>query len=221
MRNYKQEAAAAALAFIQPNQIIGLGAGSTISYMATLIYHEIPFKDTLKFISPSYATRSLLHQYQLSCADPSFEPAIDQYFDSCDQVDLYFNALKSGGGIHTQEKIMASMASTFTMLVDAEKLVPELNAKFPLCIEILPPAASFVSARMLELFPGCAIKFRSGVMSDNGNFLADVLFDQLPALEELNIAVKMIPGVVEHSLFYRLIKRILVAGEEGVKEYNK
>ena len=148
-------------------------------------------------------------------------PAI--YFDGCDQFDTELNALKSGGGIHTSEKILASMAKEFILLGDAAKFVDKLDTTYPMVIEVIPAALSLVSERLSGHFPDAGISIRmsdkkdGAAISDNGNLLLDVYFTQLPALDELNVLVKMIPGVVEHSLFYRMATKAIVAGAEGIK----
>ena len=66
--------------------------------------------------------------------------SIDIYFDGCDQLDSELNALKIGGGIHTQEKLLASMANEFILIGDESKLVQNFDNRFPVVIELLPQA---------------------------------------------------------------------------------
>ncbi|HEY9196477.1 MAG TPA: ribose-5-phosphate isomerase A, partial [Mucilaginibacter sp.] len=141
----------------------------------------------------------------------------------CDQFDADLNALKSGGGIHTTEKILASMAADFILAGDAGKFADSLDTTYPLVIEVLPAALQVVLKTLVAAFPGATLKQRistqkdGAVISDNGNMLVNVYFDKPIEPEQLNLKVKMIPGVVEHSLFYRMASKAIVAGENGIR----
>jgi len=219
MSDLKKLAAQSALSYLKPNSMVGLGAGSTIGYLIELINDEIEFKSGLKFITPSLETEELLHQYGLHYSSISQVEKLDYYFDGCDQVDEDFNALKSGGGIHLNEKICASKADEFILLVDHHKFVPKLDATVPLCIEVIPASLSYASELIKMEYEDCqpSITIRKSskktgfLRSDHGNFLMDVHFKTLPEPEELNTKIKMITGVVEHSLFYKMATEIVVA----------
>lgn len=223
MVNYKKEAAKAALGFIKQGQTIGLGAGSTVAHLIDLVREYKELSETVTFVSSSFKTNNYLVEMGLKVQSPLFVGKLDFYFDGCDQFDQQLNALKSGGGIHTAEKILASMAVQFILMGDEEKSVPELNTVYPLVIEILPFALHLVLSRLAAEFPDAEVKLRmssqkdGALISENGNLLADIHFAELPDLQDLNIRVKMIPGIVEHSLFYRMAARAIVAGENGVR----
>jgi ribose 5-phosphate isomerase A len=223
MVNYKKEAAKAALGFIKQGQTIGLGAGSTVAHLIDLVRENKELSETVTFVSSSFKTNNYLVEMGLKVQSPLFVEKLDFYLDGCDQFDQQLNALKSGGGIHTAEKILASMAGQFILMGDEEKSVPKLNAVYPLVIEILPLALQLVLARLAAEFPGAEVKLRmssqkdGALISENGNLLADIHFAELPDLQDLNIRVKMIPGIVEHSLFYRMAAKAIVAGENGVR----
>nr|WP_294943956.1 ribose 5-phosphate isomerase A [uncultured Mucilaginibacter sp.] len=223
MADYKLEAAKAALSLIKPNQTIGLGAGSTIAHLVNLLAAKPALAATLNFTSSSFKTTQLLSTHGLRIQQPALLNKLDIYFDGCDQFDAELNALKSGGGIHTTEKALASMADEFVLLGDEGKFAKQLNATYPLVIEILPQALQIVLAKLAALFPLATITQRistqkdGALISDNGNMLVDVYFTELPNPKELNIQVKMFPGVVEHSLFYQLATKAIIAGADGVK----
>ncbi|SCW57792.1 ribose 5-phosphate isomerase A [Mucilaginibacter sp. NFR10] len=223
MTDYKLEAAKAALTLITPNQIIGLGAGSTIAHLVNMLAQDRKLAASLIFTSSSFKTTQLLSTYGLRIQSPALLNKLDIYFDGCDQFDNELNALKSGGGIHTTEKILASMAHEFILLGDEGKFSAQLNATYPLVIEILPQALQIVLAKLATLFPQAALTQRmstqkdGALISDNGNMLIDVQFTELPEPVKLNTLVKMIPGVVEHSLFYQMGGRAIVAGENGIR----
>ncbi len=223
MTDYKLEAAKAALTLITPNQIIGLGAGSTIAHLVNMLARDLKLAASLIFTSSSFKTTQLLSKHELRIQSPALLNKLDIYFDGCDQFDSELNALKSGGGIHTTEKILASMAHEFILLGDEGKFSAQLNATYPLVIEILPQALQIVPAKLATLFPQATLTQRmstqkdGALISDNGNMLIDVQFAELPEPAKLNALVKMIPGVVEHSLFYQMAGRAIVAGENGIR----
>ncbi|KKO91614.1 hypothetical protein AAW12_09725 [Sphingobacterium sp. Ag1] len=224
MNNLKQEAAKAALQLLKPDQLIGLGVGSTIAYFIELIAGSISFKSSLKFTSPSFETKILLQENDLTCMDNSTLATLDYYFDSCDQVDMHLNAFKSGGGVHTGEKIMANMAQQFILLVDGAKMVDKLTTKHPLCVEIIPEAwlsvlkelKSSYSTAIADVVLRKSEQKSGPLLSERGNFLADIYFYTLPDIFDLNKQIKLITGVVEHSLFYRLCSQCLLATEDGI-----
>lgn len=225
MSELKKEAARAALSFLKPNQIIGLGAGATISHLVDFIYKEVRFKDSMSFVTPSMQTAQLLRSCSLTCLDYGELSEIDYHFDGCDQVDENLNALKSGAGIHTDEKICATMAKEFIILVDKDKSVPVLDTTFPLCVELLPKALTFVKSTIESLYSKYRVRLNSRmngetnspVLTTNGNFLLDVYFDTMPDLGELNTTIKSLPGVVDHSLFYQIASKVIVAAPEGIQ----
>ncbi|RWY49232.1 ribose 5-phosphate isomerase A [Mucilaginibacter gilvus] len=223
MADHKLTAAKAALSLIGPNQSIGLGAGSTIMHLVNLIANECKYAASLNFASSSFKTTQLLSARSLRVSPPALLHKLDLYFDGCDQFDAELNALKSGGGIHTTEKVLASMADEFVLLGDESKFAKHLNAAYPLVIEILPQALQIVLTKAAGMFPLATITQRmstqkdGALISDNGNMLVDVYFTEMPNARELNVQVKMIPGVVEHSLFYHLATKAIIAGEGGVQ----
>jgi len=223
MADYKMEAAKAAIKLIQPGQTIGLGAGTTIANLLSLLAVEGDLASSLTFVSSSFKTTGLIREYGFNVQSIALTKNPDIYFDGCDQFDIELNALKSGGGIHTSEKILAAMAAEFILIGDASKLVNKLDTTYPLVIEVLPAALSLVMQRLNSHFPDVKINIRmsdkkdGAAISDNGNFLLDVYFTNLTALDQLNVFVKMIPGVVEHSLFYRMATKSIIAGPEGIQ----
>lgn len=223
MVDYKKEAAKAALGFIKQGHVVGLGAGSTVAHLIDLIKQNKDLVETVTFVSSSFKTNNYLLENRLNVQSPLLISKLDLYFDGCDQFDSQLNALKSGGGIHTAEKILATMAKDFILMGDEGKFVSKLNAAYPLVIEILPLALQMVLDRLTTEFPGAEVKLRmsnqkdGALISENGNFLADIHFAELPDLQDLNICVKMIPGIIEHSLFYNMAAKAIIAGENGVR----
>lgn len=227
MANHKLQAAQAAAALIKPGQTVGLGAGATIAYLVDAVSEDAALAASLTFSSSSFKTTQYLLAKGLKVQPPALLNRLDVYFDGCDQFDSHLNALKSGGGIHTTEKIMAAMADEFILIGDYSKFAEELTTTYPLVIEILPQALPSVMRKLAETYPDAKITQRistqkdGALISDNGNYLADIYFANAVTPELLNAPIKMTPGIVEHSLFYQLATKAVVAGDEGIKVYTR
>ncbi|MDB5279160.1 MAG: rpiA [Ferruginibacter sp.] len=225
--DFKKAAAVKAAGLIQSGQIIGLGAGSTIAYMVTWLAEQVQNGLQIQLLTSSFTTRQLLLQNGFTVLPAADVEKIDLYFDGCDQVDHNLQALKSGGGIHTREKLLAAMATRFIIAGDDSKYVDRFTTQCPLVIELLPEALRYVTARIQQLFPGTKTDLRMGnkkdgaTITDNGNYLMDVWFDKWPDLESLNLTMKNITGVVETSLFYNLVTKVIIAGNEGIQIIEK
>jgi len=226
LSNYKREAARHAFQFIKNNDLVGLGAGSTVAYIVEML-NEKKGELSIQLLTSSFSTLQLLQQYKFHVIPGSSVSEIDIYFDGCDQFDKGLNALKSGGGIHTREKILASMAKQFILVGDEEKYAEEFDSRFPVVLEILPEALKYVLAKVATLYPQTETKLRTGdkkdgaVITGNGNFLTDVWFNDWPEISSLSATLKSITGVVETSLFYNLAHKAIIVGINGIRVLEK
>ncbi|HLZ85981.1 MAG TPA: ribose 5-phosphate isomerase A [Puia sp.] len=227
MPDYKQQAAQEAAKLIQPGHAIGLGAGSTMTHLITAIKDTPGLVQTLTVASSSFATRQTLLQQGFNVKDSGWLSRLDYYFDGCDQFDRRLTALKSGGGVHTAEKVLAAMADTFVLVGDAAKRVDRLSNTYPLVVEVIPEALAYVSARLKQYFNPTRSELRlsdkkdGAVITERGNFLIDNWFDSFPEPGILNDRVTTIPGILEHSLFYNMAHKAITAGPDGMMVYTK
>lgn len=218
----KKQAAQKAVTLVENKMIVGLGAGSTIAYLVE--YLELLIRDGLdiRFVTSSFSTLLLLQKKRLTIYSTAYFEEIDIYFDGCDQLDRQLNALKSGGGIHTHEKLLASMAKQFVLIGDEAKLVQNFDLKYPIVLEVLPQSIAFVPYKIKQLFKGANPEMRMAdkkdgpVITENGNFLIDVYFEKWPELSSINPIFKSVPGIVETSLFYGIANKAVVAGKKSV-----
>jgi ribose 5-phosphate isomerase A len=221
--NFKQQAAAAAISLVKENDIVSLGAGATIGYAVEFLKKQIDGGLSIKFVASSSVTRDLLLKENLTVLETSAFSEIDIYLDGCDQFDKQLNALKSGAGIHTQEKLLASMAKAFVLIGDHAKLVDTFDIKYPLVVEMLPQALAFVPFKIATLFPGVHTSLRvdgensAPVTTENGNYLLDIYFKSWPTLSLINPVLKNVSGIIETSLFYRMAHKAIIAGENGTR----
>ena len=219
----KQQAAQKAVTLIKDNMVVGLGAGGTMAYMVQYLREQ---SITVQVYSSSAATRDQLLQHGFAPGDIADVAYLDMYFDGCDQFDKNLDALKSGGGIHTMEKLLASMAKEFVLVGDESKYAEMLSTKYPVVLEVLPQARSFLKMKLGSMYKDITLSYRqseAGVftLTENGNLLLDVWFAMWPTLLQLNTALKSITGVVETSLFYNLATKAITAGEAGIKVFSK
>jgi ribose 5-phosphate isomerase A len=128
MINYKKQSAKKAFEMIKPGQVIGLGDGATVLYLTDLIAINRALSESLTLTSSSTNTIYRMRELGLKFIHLSELKAVDFYFDGCDQFDQELNALKSAGGIHTIEKILAGMAREFVLIGDFDKYSESLSS---------------------------------------------------------------------------------------------
>lgn len=216
----KKKCALYASKLVKDGMVVGLGGGSTISYLIDYVKDK-----DIKVVSPSSKTVLLAQKMGLTVLNTQYVDHVDIAFDGCDEVDSHLNALKSGG-IHTQEKIIASMADEYIVLVDESKFHETLTFQVPVVVEVLPKAYSIVKKKLEEL--NGIVEWRSAsnkdgfLMSDEGNILLDVYFDGVQDIRLLNQTLLMMPGVVDTSLFVDILTGMILVNDKGVfkKERN-
>ena len=217
----KKKCALYASKLVKDGMVVGLGGGSTISYLIDYVKDK-----DIKVVSPSSKTVLLAQKMGLTVLNTQYVDHVDIAFDGCDEVDSHLNALKSGGGIHTQEKIIASMADEYIVLVDESKFHETLAFKVPVVVEVLPKAYSVVKKKLEKLNGNVELRTASNkdgfLMSDEGNILLDVYFDWVQDIRLLNQTLLMMPGVVDTSLFVDILTGMILVNDKGVfkKERN-
>lgn len=215
----RKDCAKEALKYIKNNTIIGLGGGNTISYLIDYIREDKALM--VKVVTPSFKTKMLCIKNGLEVLHTCCVDKIDVAFDGCDQIDENLNALKSGGGIHTKEKLIASMAEDYILLVDDTKIVKTLTFKHPVVLEILQDSLKYVEKVVKELGGNPTIRNSSAkdgfTISDNGNLLMDVFFENVEDIYNLENNLKNICGVIDTSLFINIVTKVLIVGKDGIR----
>ncbi|RUR13535.1 ribose-5-phosphate isomerase RpiA [Legionella sp. km772] len=213
MQELKIKAAKAALQYVEDNMTLGIGTGSTVN---CLIQELAQIKHRIDAcVASSRATEALLKAAGIPVIDLNATAELALYIDGADEVDAQGQMIKGGGGALTREKIVANVAEQFICIVDESKMVTHLG-DFPLAVEVIPMARSFV-ARQLVLLGGDP-EYREGFITDNGNIILDVFNLPMHSLLELENSINIIPGVVENGLFaHRRADKILVASEQELR----
>lgn len=204
----------AALKFVKPNTIVGVGTGSTAAYfidaLAT-IKHTI-----IGTVSSSEASTQKLKDYGIPVFDCNSVDSLDIYVDGADEINHQMQMIKGGGAALTREKIIAAISKQFICIADESKIVTTLG-KFPLPIEVIPMARSYVARELFKL--GGKPIYRDGIVTDNGNVILDIHDFMIPNALEMEHKINNIPGVVTVGLFANRGANVALIGTaNGVKE---
>ncbi len=213
----KYAVAKAAVAQIQDGMILGLGSGSTAALMIEALGTKLKSGEIKNVVgvTTSFQGEVLASELGIPLKTLSAVSKIDLAIDGADEVDPGFQLIKGGGACHVQEKLVASLADRFVVVVDSSKLVKRLNLDFRLPVEVLPSAWQLVTNNLKSLGAEVTLrmaKHKAGpIVTDQGNLVLDLKFDggiDDPYLLEKTI--NNIPGVLENGLFINLADEILV-----------
>jgi ribose 5-phosphate isomerase A len=210
----KQQVAAAALQYINSDCVLGVGTGSTVNCFIELLA-DIKTKIDVA-VSSSEQSTILLQQLGIEVVELNNAPPLDVYIDGADEVTRHKAMIKGGGAALTREKVVAANAKQFVCIVDETKVVDVLG-KFPLPVEVIPMARSYVGREMVKL--GGAPVYREGVVTDNGNVILDVHNLDLVDPVAMEQTINNIAGVVTNGIFaLRPADIVLVAGNGAVSK---
>jgi len=212
MSELKAKVARAAIEYIEDNMIVGVGTGSTVNFFIKELARIKHLIDAC--VPSSKATELLLRELKIPVVELNVVNNLDIYIDGADEVNKWHQMIKGGGGALTREKIIASAAKKFICIVDESKVVNHLGS-FPVAVEVLPMARSFVARELVKL-KGDPV-YREGFVTDNGNIILDVFNLSITEPKVLEANINLIPGVVENGLFgERLADLVLVANENEI-----
>ena len=196
---------------------IGIGTGSTADcFIDVLAESKI---EILGAVASSKATEKRLSHYGIELLDLNATGTLPVYVDGADEADPKLNLIKGGGAALTREKIIAEASVQFVCIADDSKRVDVLG-KFPLPVEVIPMARSFVGRALVEL--GGDPEYRQGVLTDNGNLILDVHDMSITDPKGLELAINQIPGVVTCGLFAkRPADTLLLASDTDILEFSQ
>jgi ribose 5-phosphate isomerase A len=206
----KQAAAIAALGYVEEDKVVGVGTGSTVNYFIdALAARKLRISGA---VSSSETSTSRLRQHGIEVLDLNFAGQLELYVDGADEADPHLRLIKGGGAALTREKIVAAASRRFVCIVDESKCVPVLG-RFPLPVEVIPMARSFVARELVKL--GGQPVWRQGTVTDNGNWILDVHHFTITDPVGLETAINQITGVVTVGLFGRRPADVLLVGTDG------
>ena len=209
----KQAVAKAAIDYVVPGAIIGVGTGSTANFFIDELGR---IKDRIPAaVASSEATAKRLAGHGIRVLDLNEVSELSVYVDGADEITANMAMLKGGGSALTREKIVAAVAQKFVCIADASKLVQTMG-RFPLPVEVIPMARAYVARELAKL--GGEPVLRAGFTTDNGNIILDVKGLAITDPKALETRLNAIVGVVTNGLFaLRGADVALLAGTDGVK----
>ena len=228
----KEAVASAAVDQIQDGMILGLGSGSTAALMIKFLGKKIAdgdIKDVVG-VTTSFQGEVLASELGIPLKSLSAVSRIDLAIDGADEVDPSFQLIKGGGACHVQEKLVASLANRFVVVVDSTKIVKKLNLNFLLPVEVLPVAWKQVQAQLEDMGAKSNLRMakkKAGpVVTDQGNLILDLKFQEgIHDPAKLEPAINNLPGVLENGLFVNLTDEVLVGeiinGSAGINRLEK
>jgi ribose 5-phosphate isomerase A len=203
----------AALAYVQPGTVVGVGTGSTVNHFIQALG---AMKERIAgAVSSSEESSRRLRALGIEVLDSNRVERIAVYIDGADEIDGQGHMIKGGGGALTREKIVADLAERFVCIADESKRVDRLGA-YPLPVEVIPMAVAQVARRLAGL--GAQAKPRTGFITDNGGHLLDAHGLSITDPLALECEINQWPGVVTVGIFARHKASVCLLGTtQGVQ----
>ncbi len=215
----KQVAGEAAAAYVQDGHVVGLGTGSTARYFIEALGKRCRQGLRISGVPTSRETAELAKQCGIPLLEDQHSWHIDVTADGADQVDPDLNLIKGGGGALLKEKIVASAARQFIVMVDYSKCVAVLGGPFPLPVEVVPFGWGNTARHIEQLGVKPVLRERNGAcfVTEAGHYILDLHVEKIPDPAALEARLHEIPGVVETGLFVGRTDILLVGSPGGVE----
>ena len=212
----KKAAGWAALEYVESGTIVGVGTGSTANHFIDAL---ASIKGRIEgTVASSVASADRLKAHGIPVLDLNSVDELSVYVDGADEITRHMHMIKGGAGALTREKIVAAVARKFVCVADETKLVDVLGA-FPLPVEVIPMARSYVARELVKL--GGEPVLREGFTTDNGNVILDVHGLRIMEPVKLEETLNMLTGVVTNGIFARRAADLLLMGtKDGVKRLD-
>ena len=207
----------AALKYVKPGEIVGVGTGSTVNKFIDAL---ATIKDQIKgAVSSSVASTERLQALGIPVFDSNTVDRLAVYIDGADEIDGGGHMVKGGGAALTREKIVAAQSELFVCIADESKLVTRLG-KFPLPVEVIPMATRRLSAQFAAMGGKATVRLKNGtpLVTDNGQHILDVTGLQITDPRAFEAEVSQWPGVVTVGVFaFQRAQVCLLGTASGVK----
>jgi ribose 5-phosphate isomerase A len=226
--DFKRQAAEQALGYVRGGMDLGLGTGSTAAHFVRGLGARVAQGLKVRCVATSEQTETLARSLGITMTTLDEVPFLDLTVDGADELDEGLRLIKGGGGALLREKIVASASAAMIVIADHAKLVGTLGA-FPLPVEVVPFGLAATRSLLADLAEeaGCAgeITVRIGAdgrpfQTDGGHLILDCAFGLIEDPEQLDAALRLVPGVVETGLFIDLAAKAIIAGPTGIREID-
>ncbi|NDJ87475.1 MAG: ribose-5-phosphate isomerase RpiA [Chloroflexi bacterium] len=219
----KRQAAAAAVQFVKPGMVVGLGSGSTAKLAVERIgqlIHEGRLAEIVGIPASTWIAEEAKHR-GIPLSTLEAHPSIDLTIDGADEVGPELNLIKGGGGALLREKLIALASRRTIIIVDSSKRVPKLGSRWPVPIEVVAFGWNLQQEYLLSLGATKVTRRlghdRAVFYTDNGNNILDATFGPIDDPPHLALAIKAQTGIVEHGLFIGIATDVIVAGEDSIE----
>ncbi|MBY9065331.1 ribose-5-phosphate isomerase RpiA [Hyphomonas sp. WL0036] len=221
----KQNAAAAAMEFVEEGMTIGLGTGSTAKFFVEMLADEIADGLIVRCIETSNQTRDLARSLGIPLIPFEQVDRIHLTVDGADEVGPGGVLIKGGGAALLREKIIANASDHMAVIADSSKEVPHIGA-FPLPVEVTPFGYTITAKKVHDALTAAGVdrprvELRKApqsvdlLVTDGGNFIFDCHCGRIPDPAKAAAYLSAVPGVVEHGLFIGLARTVIIGEENG------
>ena len=225
----KRQAAARALEHVRDGMKLGLGTGSTAKHFVDLLGERVRAGLNVIGVPTSEATRAQAEACGIRLTTLDEIDRLDVTVDGADEIDVALNVVKGGGGALLREKIVAAASDRMIVIADDTKWVEKLG-RFPLPIEVIPFGLAATRRAIADAFANCGVagplvlrKRGDGLVfvTDGGHWIVDAHLGQIADAPRLATHLAAIPGVVEHGLFIGLVSVAMLAGDQGIRIFER
>ena len=213
----REAAAAAAVELVEPGMTIGLGSGRAVWRVVEMIRERWPETVPLRAAVASDRTQARAMEAGIELVELDGSVELDLALDGADEVDARLRLIKGGGGALLREKIVVASARRFVVVAEVIKRVDRLGEGFRLPVEVVQFAWPQTRGRVAELLPEPELRVSDGAPyeTDEGHFILDCPLPPGVDVDELDVELQRLPGVVEHGLFIGLAERALLGTPAG------
>lgn len=225
----KQNAAAAALEFVEDGMTLGLGTGSTAAFFVEMLADEVADGLAIRGVPTSEQTRRLAESHGIPLVPVDQVDRLHLTVDGADEVDPVGNLIKGGGAALLREKIIANASDHMIVIADPSKQVERLG-QFPLPVEVTPFGFTITAKKIFDAL--CAsgidkprvelrtINGRDPLVTDGGNHIFDCHCGRIPDADATAARLSSVPGVVEHGLFLSMARTVIIGNEGGAAVFE-
>ncbi len=220
----KENAAHAAMDFVEDGMTLGLGTGSTAKFFVENLAEEVAEGLVVRGVPTSEQTRRLAESLGVPLVDVEQVERIHLTVDGADEVDEHAQLIKGGGAALLREKIIANASDLMIVIADSSKKVDMLG-QFPLPVEVTPFGYTITAKKAYDALKKAGvlkpmINVRTGpgnkpIVTDGGNFILDCSCGAIPDAPLASALLSNIPGVVEHGLFINLARTVIIGADDG------